>query len=63
MKRTMRRKVSMLLVSLTVLIAGFGFSMLQLNKSVEVYASTLSGFTMEETAAIRKQDPAGKLER
>lgn len=63
MRKNMKAKVSTLLAGLSLLVMGLGFSLWQSDKPiVEVqasHASTISGFTIDETAAIRRQDPLG----
>lgn len=63
MRKNMKTKVSTLLASLSLFVMGLGVSLWQFDKPiVEVRAvetSTLSGFTIDETAAIRKKDPLG----
>ena len=63
MRKNMKAKVSTLLAGLSLLVMGLGFSLWQSDKPiVEVqasHASTISGFTIDETAEIRRQDPLG----
>ena len=63
MRKNIKAKVSTLLAGLSLLVMGLGFSLWQSDKPiVEVqasHASTISGFTIDETAAIRRQDPLG----
>lgn len=60
MRKNMKAKVSTLLAGLSLLVMGLGFSLWQSDKPiVEAHSSTISGFTIDETAAIRKQDPLG----
>ena len=60
MRKMLKRKISTLLASVTLLVMGCGITLLNVSeRNVEAYASTLSGFMVEETAAIRKSTPVG----
>ena len=60
MRKNVKRKISILLASCSLFVMGLGVALWQSNnRAIEVYASTISDFAIDETASIRKEDPVG----
>ena len=60
MRKSLKRKISILLASCALFVMGLGFSLWQKQPSaVEVHAEVLNDFVVEEKAAIRTKNPIG----